>query len=197
MALGQGLPAHAGRGQGTRVDVHRILLTEVGGAVLMSEATLVSQVLKILTDLKKDDRRYRSAYYVRNAIGLLVGKGLLHLDKKGDASFARLTEKGDRELAQYTAEAETLRPKKWDGKWRLVIFDIQETKKGKRDRMRRNLARLGFEKLQNSIWVYPYECEALITLLKKDCQIDKEVLYIVSENIPGDGWIRKKFGLPT
>ncbi|MEK9151572.1 MAG: CRISPR-associated endonuclease Cas2 [Patescibacteria group bacterium] len=117
--------------------------------------------------------------------------------RAGGGMRVRLTEEGSRELARYAAESETLQPQKWDGKWRLVIFDIQETKKGQRDRIRRNLARFGFEKLQNSIWVYPYECEDLITYLKADCRIDKEVLYIVSEKIPNDGWIRKKFKLST
>ena len=183
-------------GSRTRVDVQHVLLTSVGAGGL-SVDVLIANVLSILTASKKNDRRYRSSYYVQNAIGKLEKNGLLHLDTKGGASFVRLTEKGNRELAQYTAEAETLKPKKWDGKWRLVIFDIKETKKGKRDRIRRNLARFGFEKLQNSIWVYPYECEDLITYLKADCKIDKEVLYIVSEKIPDDGWIRKKFGLST
>lgn len=182
--------AHKGR-----VDVQHILLTSVGKGVL-SVDTLVTNALSILTASKKDDRRYRSPYYVQNAIGKLQENGLLCLDKKGGTSLARLTKKGDRELEKYTTESETLRPKKWDGKWRLVIFDIKETKKGKRDRIRRNLARCGFEKLQNSIWVYPYECEDLIMFLKADCKIDKEVLYIVSEKIPDDGWIKKKFGFP-
>ncbi|MFZ2299839.1 MAG: CRISPR-associated endonuclease Cas2 [Candidatus Moraniibacteriota bacterium] len=178
----------------TRVDVHHILLTEAGSGVLNVE-TLVANALCVLAASKKNDRRYRSSYYVQNAIDRLQKNGLLALDKKDDISLARLTKKGDRELAKYTAESETLKPQKWDGKWRLVIFDIKETKKGQRDRIRRNLARFGFEKLQNSIWVYPYECEDLITYLKADCKIDKEVLYIVSEKIPNDGWIRKKFGL--
>ena len=180
----------------TRVDVRHILLTTVGSGVLGME-TLVVDALQTLTTLKKDDRRYRSSYYVQNAIGRLQKNGLLTLDKKGDTALARLTEKGDRELARYAAESETLKPQKWDGKWRLVIFDIKETKKGQRDRIRRNLARFGFEKLQDSIWVYPYECEELITYLKADCKIDKEVLYLVSEKIPNDGWIKKKFGLKS
>lgn len=178
----------------TRVDVRHIILTAIGTEVLNME-TLIGNVLHTLTTLKKDDRRYRSSYYVQNAIDKLEKQGLLHLDAKDGASSVRLTKKGEQELAQYTTESEMLKPQKWDGKWRLVIFDIKEAKKGKRDRIRRNLVRFGFEKLQNSVWVYPYECEDLIALLKADCKIDKEVLYIVSEKIPNDGWIKKKFKL--
>lgn len=181
-------------GNGTRVDVQHILLTAVGSGVFGMDA-LVGDALRTLTALKKDDRRYRSPYYVQGAIHKLEKQGLFCVDA-GDASpHVRLTEEGNRELAKYAAESATLKPQRWDGKWRLVIFDIKETKKGQRDRIRRNLVRLGFEKLQDSIWVYPYECENLITYLKADCRIDKEVLYIVSEKIPNDGWIRKKFDL--
>lgn len=180
--------------QGTRVDVQHILLTAVGESVLVVDV-LIATVLKTLTTLKKEDRRYRSAYYIHNAIATLQKKGLLSLTGKGVGACISLTDKGARELAKYTKERETMQPQEWDGKWRLVIFDIKETKKAKRDRIRRNLVRFGFEKLQNSIWVYPYECEDVITFLKADCKIDKEVLYIVSEKIPDDGWIRKKFGL--
>jgi hypothetical protein len=180
----------------TRVDVQQILLTSIGGGILNVEA-LVADVLHTLTNLKKDDRRYHSSYYVHNAIGRLEKNGLLSLSSLGGQASVHLTEKGEREIAKAETEVEVHSYKKWDGKWRLVIFDIKETKKGMRDRIRRNLIRFGFEKLQNSIWVYPYECEDLITYLKIDCGIDKEVLYVVSEHIQDDGWIKKKFGLPS
>ncbi len=176
----------------SRVDVQHILLTAVGSGVLSMDA-LVENSLKTLTAYKKNDRRYHSSYYVLNAINKLEKKGLLYLDKKGNMARVQLTGEGDRELAKYTAEAETLKPKKWDGKWRLVIFDIKETKKGKRNRIRRNLTKLGFEKLQNSVWVYPYECENFIAFLKGDCKIDQGVLYLESEKIQDDDWLKKKF----
>lgn len=179
-----------------RVDVRHILLTTAGMGVLRMD-TLVADALRTLATLKKNDRRYRSSYYVQNAIGKLEKQGLFCVDSKDTLPQVRLTKEGSRELAKYAAESATLKPQRWDGRWRLVIFDIKETKKGQRDRIRRNLVRLGFEKLQDSIWVYPYECEELITYLKADCRIDKEVLYLVSEKIPNDGWIRKKFKLRT
>ncbi|MEI8097176.1 MAG: CRISPR-associated endonuclease Cas2 [Candidatus Moraniibacteriota bacterium] len=178
----------------TRVNVEQILLTSIGVGVLSFES-LVEKSLGILSELKKNDRRYRSAYYVENAIGKLEKNHLLSVNKKGNTSFVRLAEKGTRELEKYTVESEALKPQKWDGKWRLVIFDIKESKKGQRDRIRRNLIRFGFEKLQNSVWVCPYECEDLIALLKIDCKIDKEVLYMESNKIQDDAWIKKKFGL--
>jgi len=47
-------------------------------------------------------------------------------------------------------------PKKWDGKWYLVIFDIPEKIRLKRDIFREDLRKLGFGQLQASVWISPY-----------------------------------------
>jgi len=45
----------------------------------------------------------------------------------------------------------------WDGLWRMVVFDIQETNKSKRDLFRRKLLELGFGQLQQSVYISPYD----------------------------------------
>src|SRR3989344_2297817 len=45
---------------------------------------------------------------------------------------------------------------RWDGKWRILIFDVPEKIRGKRDFLRRELIDFGFYPLQKSVWVYPY-----------------------------------------
>lgn len=47
--------------------------------------------------------------------------------------------------------------KRKDGKWIMVIFDIPEKIKNKRDFFRRKLQFLGFKMLQKSIWVCPFD----------------------------------------
>ena len=54
---------------------------------------------------------------------------------------------------------------------------------------------IGFIRLQNSVWVYPYDCEDLITLLKADFRVGKDVLYLVVEAMENDKEIRKHFRL--
>src|SRR6185503_17602918 len=43
-----------------------------------------------------------------------------------------------------------------DGIWKLIIFDIPESKRKVRNILRQRLVSLGFKKWQNSIWVTPY-----------------------------------------
>ena len=87
-------------------------------------------------------------------------------------------------------------PRHWDGKWRLVIVEIPEKKRGVRDRIRGLVVRLGFLRLQDSVWVYPYDCEELVTLLKTDLKIGRAVLYIIADAIEFDRPLRAHFGLP-
>jgi CRISPR-associated endonuclease Cas2 len=87
------------------------------------------------------------------------------------------------------------RKKKWDKKWRVIIFDIPETKRFDRDNIRQSLISIGFLRLQNSVWVYPYNCEDLINLLKTYTETEKNVIYMIVDQIENDEEIKKYFGL--
>src|SRR3990167_264677 len=89
------------------------------------------------------------------------------------------------------------RPSTWDGRWRIVIFDIRENKSGIRTRVRRLLQQLEFLQLQKSVWVHPYDCEEIITLIKTDLHIGRNILYIIADVIEYDKPLRQHFGLAT
>jgi phenylacetic acid degradation operon negative regulatory protein len=54
-----------------------------------------------------------------------------------------------------------VRPKK-DGIWKIIIFDIPESKRAVRNTLRSKLNSLGFKKWQNSIWISPYALDPTI-----------------------------------
>ena len=64
-----------------------------------------------------------------------------------------------------------------------------------RDRLRITMRGLGFARLQNSVWVYPYDCEDLMALLKADLKLGVAVLYMVVEHIENDKHLRAQFAL--
>ena len=51
------------------------------------------------------------------------------------------------------------KPAIWDGKWRMVMFDIPNKRKKERDVLRNMLKQLGFIKYQESAFILPYECK--------------------------------------
>jgi phenylacetic acid degradation operon negative regulatory protein len=66
----------------------------------------------------------------------------------------RLTERGRlRALGGRDPEAHWSR--RWDGKWRLVLFDLPMDRHGERSKLRRYLRVRGFGCLQGSVWVSP------------------------------------------
>jgi DNA-binding transcriptional regulator PaaX len=65
-----------------------------------------------------------------------------------------LTDEGKRRLQSLLPVIMSSRS--WDGNWYIVIFDILEELKAQRDVLREFLERLGFGKLQNSVWISPF-----------------------------------------
>lgn len=52
--------------------------------------------------------------------------------------------------------------KRWKGKWHLFFYDIPEKNKVRRDALRNFIKKLGFGKIQGSVWISPYDFSAYI-----------------------------------
>ena len=92
----------------------------------------------------------------------------------------RLTDKG-REKAIL---AELQNPvREWDGKWRIVIFDIPEKRRAARDLLRHNLKSWDFIQWQKSVWVTKKNCVKPLRAYINKLGIEDWVLVIESDNI--------------
>ncbi len=89
--------------------------------------------------------------------------------KLSDGSYRLvLTKEGQREaqvLSLFGDSIHLRKPKAWDKKWRLVLFDIPEANRAFRDVLREHLQTLEFYKLQQSVFVSPYPYESAILKL--------------------------------
>lgn len=70
----------------------------------------------------------------------------------------------------------------WDGKWRIVVFDIPESKRVVRDILRNRLKLWGFTLWQKSVWASKKNLTNKLRSLIKDLGIEDWVLIIESEN---------------
>lgn len=75
------------------------------------------------------------------------------------------------------------KPKRWDGQWRLVLFDIPEKYKRARQALQGKLKTIGFYPLQKSVWVHPFPCEAEIVFLKDVFNIHPFVELVIAKEI--------------
>lgn len=175
-----------------RKNLKRYILGAVAIAGVITVAAVAPNVLGAMAKVGiLPSRRQRE--YIALSRDRLIKQGLLIRNENG---LLRLTRKGEAALRKLTLhEYAFKRPRRWDGKWRLLIFDIPEYRKSTRDAIRRTLISLGFARLQDSVWVYPYDCEDLIILLKADFKIGKDVLYIIADAIENDRTLKKYFEL--
>ncbi len=99
-----------------------------------------------------------------------------------------LTTGGQRKLARLQfADFQLKATKKdWDGKWRLVCFDIPETEQYVRKLFQAKLSELGFYRLQNSVFVYPYECKEFLVLANHAFELQKYVRFVLAEKIDNE-----------
>lgn len=134
---------------------------------------------------------FRTRSRSKSAIQKLASQGLIKFEGRGESRYMTLTARGHRFVDRSTVP----RKGRWDGRWRLVIFDIPQERRAYRRELRSKLQEIGFEKLQASVWAFPYDCEELVTLLKLEYGLGKEVLYIIADSIENDRGLRARFGL--
>ncbi len=135
---------------------------------------------------------------LRETASRLKRKGLIDFRIVAGKKRMMLTPEGKAELLKIQSHSHTpIHPRRWDTKWRIVIFDIPEKQHTQRATIRSLLRRIGFLRLQNSVWVYPYDCEEIIALLKSDLKIGRNVLYLIADAIEFDRPLREAFDLPV
>lgn len=174
-------------------QLQEILLGTVAAAGIIAVGVMAPNVLSGMKKLGLMPKP-RQREYIAAARNRLRKRGLL----AEEDGFLRLTEAGERELQRLSLfQTETIpRPTHWDGMWRVLIFDIPERRKSTRESVRRFLNASGFLRIQDSVWLFPYPCEEFVALLKAECKIGKDLLYMIVDSIENDGVYRDAFGLP-
>lgn len=175
-----------------RETLKKIVLGTVATAGVLSVALVAPNTLQILKTFGVKPYKRRKEL-IKRVYDKLINQGYL-IRKNG---FLEITEKGSLTLELLSGgKVKLKKPRKWDKKWRILIFDIDEKRRPKRDKLRRSLISVGFMRLQDSVWIYPYDCEDFVALLKKDFKLGKELLYLIVEEIEGDSFLRQWFDLP-
>lgn len=124
----------------------------------------------------------------RNVLNRLKKEKIIEIFHKNNEEMVKLTDKGKNLVPHYlTEEVKSIHQSApWDGKWRLVIFDIPNDKRKTRDAFRRKLIEFGFYLLQESVFVFPYDCAEEIRYLRELFNIKSFVKYIVADTIEAE-----------
>lgn len=176
-------------------DIQNAVLAVVAVTGLLAFAAIAPNALRLLEYLPNE--KYNLKYRMKSVAGRLVSKGYVIWVERDGKKYLRLTDAGKKALALEQAKvALKNQKKKWDGRWRMIVFDVPERRRHIRVRLRDFMRNVGFVRLQDSVWVYPYDCEDYIALLKAELKIGKDVLYAIADTIEHDKGIRRHFKLP-
>ncbi len=133
---------------------------------------------------------------LRKEIKNLYKSKMISQKTNNDGSFTIfLTDKGKAKALTYHFQEMVIKKDNWDGKWRIVVFDIPERLRKGRDALRLKIKELGFYELQKSVFVFPYECKDEIDFVVEFFNLRKYVRFGILEKIDNDIHLRKIFNL--
>jgi DNA-binding transcriptional regulator PaaX len=146
------------------VVMGEILTTPPGKMTMRELDRRISKRLGLSPNLKR----------TKNLIYQAQKRGLLTKNFK-------LTKQGEKRLKELFPSWRE--PPKWDRKWYLVIFDIPEKLRVKRNILREYLRKLGFGQLQQSVWISPYNYFYQALKLVQKYEIGEYVIFSIGDKI--------------
>jgi virulence-associated protein VapD len=136
----------------------------------------------------------------QNAYKNLRHRKLIEIIEEGDDKFkVQLTNTGQTRVKEFSFKLLKIKkPHKWDGKWRILVFDIPSNPaiyNQARNALRNKIKDLGFYQMQKSVWVYPYECTDEILFVAEAFSVQKHIEIITAEKLLHEEKIKKIFKL--
>ena len=165
------------------------------------EDTLTDLILKLarykrdLSEALQLEPDEYSKLQIRRALQYLKAKEFVVYPARAKAGHITLTTLGLRRLNQLKFEQLRVSKRPWDGKWRLLTFDVPEKQKSVRHVFRRKLKQLGFYHFQRSVFILPYDCKNEIDLITEYLKITPFVHLLTAERFLGDKQLVSKLNL--
>lgn len=125
--------------------------------------TIIDELLILLDDVGETPPESIPGYFEKynlqvifSSLGRLVNRGWVARKIKRQLPVYSITIHGVNELNKTLGGLSEKENQPWDRRWRLVIFDIPESKRKLRDQFRNFLRQLGFGQLKSSVWLSPW-----------------------------------------
>ena len=175
-----------------------IFLAAIGITLSSPSGTraFLKELHKYLDEKQGENKQKYNSQQLSQAIYYLKKRKFIKIEKLDSGEIRiKLTERGRRRKMQYDLERMQIpRQVSWDGKWRMLMFDIPESQRNLRGNLTDKLKRLGFAQFQKSVWLYPYPCENEIDFITEYFSI-AEYVNLITVKIENDKPLRKEFGL--
>ena len=173
-------------------ELAKEILLGLANAGLLVACLAMPGLTKVIPFLSSNNsqERYRADRVLRH----LHKKKLVNIYIKNGKEVIEITKAGRKKILEYNLDDMQLKiPKKWDGWWRIVMFDIPQTKKRARDAGSHKIRELGMYPIQKSVFVSPYICKDEIDFIGEFFNVRDHIIYIKAKEIEGVKKLKEHF----
>lgn len=89
-------------------------------------------------------------------------------------------------LAHKLDEIKIKHPRFWDGKWRIISFEIPKEKQASKNYLIKKLADLDFSGIHKNVYLYPHACYEELEIITHHHGLSKHVRIFTAEYFDGD-----------
>ncbi len=170
------------------------IMRVLGASALIAGSMVVPNLGSTIAPLIRKQAKL-SDQEVERALRYTMKQGWVGYREKNNQVEVYLTRSGKARWQKIELDR-PLTSSAWDGRWRIVIFDIPSRRRLRRDALRNQLKKIGFRQLQESVWITPHDCSELIATLKIVFGLrSEEVKLIEAASFEGQITYMQLFGL--
>lgn len=189
---------HAGIRKGSKP--HHILKTVLacGGILLLGSISPASGAVlaRNLLQLYFRNKRMGKERFLQDLKRLQNRKLIDYIHLPDGKVKITLTARGKNKVLMYNFDEMRLKTHGWDGKWRMIIFDIPDRQKRAREALRQKMREMDFYPLQKSVFITPYPCEDEIDFICGIFEINRNnVLLLEISRFEGSEKLKRHFRL--
>lgn len=171
-----------------------ILLLEGGLALSLTQRP--DAYFRIIKGITKEWQAINQRTLHESIKQLYQSKMIDYKENNDDTITLILSDEGKKRALRYNLDKlEIKKSARWDGLWRMVIFDIPEHLKQGRNALAAKLKQLGFYPLQKSVFIYPYECQNEVDFILEIFNLRPYVRIILVKKTDIDLDLKNKFKL--
>lgn len=177
------------------------VLALLGAGAVVSAALLAPKAAPLLVPLLQgspdwETWKHYNISYLRRTLARLKQQKEVTITEKDGQQVVQLTKNGKRKILKYSLESLAVeKPKRWDQKWRLVLYDVPVSQKYLGDTIRQTLRAIGFYGIQDSVYIFPYPCFDQIEFLREYYGLGDAIQYMLVDDIERDSAFKIFFGL--
>lgn len=178
------------------------ILKLAGAGVFLAASIAIPKLPKALKPFynnKKDDYEVWKRFnipYMKRTLKRFENQKLVEIAEENNIQIVKITEAGKRKILKYAIDSLVIeKPKHWDGRWRLISYDIPGNMSVLRDAFREHLKAWRFYPLHESAFLHAYPCEKQVEFLRAYLGVGEYIRIFTVSKIENDKPFRDFFGV--